>query len=195
VLFAFTSIVAQLRLFMFINHRRLKDTGQHVLPAVLHSLAEAQRAHVRPNFLNVAKALGLASDLPTIGPAKRVRAIRRPYLVLLLVVDHHFVRHAIFIFDVDHFDYPFHKKFRPTFSAWSMPIAPRWSQAHPITINNNPDVADAQKAEEAYAKRLEQSEAILREETHKKRAEATHKQRVGFLQIIAESSRMQLIRC
>src|SRR2546421_10396833 len=70
--------------------------------APLHLLPQAQGAHVRPNFLDVGKALGLGAGLARVAPAEWVLAVGGPDRVLLLVVDDHLVDGRVFSLVLTH---------------------------------------------------------------------------------------------
>src|SRR5687767_569735 len=58
-------------------------------------LPQAQRAHVRPDFLDIGQALLAGARLPGILPAERVLPARRPDGVLFLVIHHDFEDHLV----------------------------------------------------------------------------------------------------
>src|ERR1700680_286430 len=70
---------------------------------LFHLLAQRQRSHVGPDFLDVGQALVLLAALADVVPAERILAMRGPYRVLLFVVDDHLVDRVVFaIFPVAH---------------------------------------------------------------------------------------------
>src|SRR5882762_3677420 len=65
------------------------------LPLLLHFLAQAQRPHVRPDFLDVGEALVFGALLAGILPAQGVFLVGRPDRILFLMIDHHFVNSRV----------------------------------------------------------------------------------------------------
>src|SRR5215213_2789472 len=67
---------------------------------LFHSLAQAQRSHVSPNFLDVFETRGFTATLAGITPPKRVITISGPDRVLIFVVDDGFIDSRVFCFRV-----------------------------------------------------------------------------------------------
>src|SRR5260370_42595661 len=63
---------------------------------LFHLLAQRQRPHVGPDFLDVGQALVLRAALADVVPAERVLAVRGPDRVLLFVVDDDLVDRVVF---------------------------------------------------------------------------------------------------
>src|SRR5258708_16578550 len=70
---------------------------------LFHLLAQRQRPHVGPDFLDVGQALVLRAALADVVPAERVLAVRGPDRVLLFVVDDDLVDRVVFaLFPIAH---------------------------------------------------------------------------------------------
>src|SRR5712691_9435418 len=65
------------------------------LPLLLHLLAQTQRPHVRPDFLDVSEALVFGALLAGILPAQGVFLVGRPDRILFLMIDHHFINSRV----------------------------------------------------------------------------------------------------
>src|SRR5215207_5592559 len=77
--------------------RALRLSLRRLLPRRLfHALSQAERSHIRPDFLDVGEALGLRAGLAGVVPAERVLAVGGPDRILLLVVDHDLVDGVVF---------------------------------------------------------------------------------------------------
>ena len=60
-------------------------------PGFVHLFPEAERAHVRPDLLDVGETLLLQALLARVLPASGQVPVSKPYRVLLLVIDNDFV--------------------------------------------------------------------------------------------------------
>src|SRR5215212_8361607 len=63
---------------------------------LFHLLAETERPHVGPDFLDVSQTFFLRAALAGVVPAKRILPVGGPDRVLLLMVDDHFVDGVVF---------------------------------------------------------------------------------------------------
>src|SRR5688572_26457581 len=70
----------------------------HSGAGTVHLLAEAERTHVRPHFLDVGQALRLGAALGNLGPPEGQLTVDRPDRILLFVILHHAVRGRVFAF-------------------------------------------------------------------------------------------------
>ena len=69
---------------------------------LLHLLAQAQRSHVEPDFLDVCQTFLLHPAFSGIIPAKRVLPVCGPDGVLFIVVKDHFINGVVFSFVTVH---------------------------------------------------------------------------------------------
>lgn len=72
----------------------------------LHLLAQAQRAHVRPDFVDISKAFGLGASLANCAPAAWDFLVFGPDRILLLMIDNNGVDCG-FVFFPSHGLFPF----------------------------------------------------------------------------------------
>ena len=71
---------------------------QHAGGPVLHVLAQAERPHISPDFLDVVETLGFQAAFAGIEPAQRVFSLLGPDRILLFVIDDDFVDRSVFFF-------------------------------------------------------------------------------------------------
>src|SRR5258708_9620504 len=65
------------------------------LSLLLHLVAQTQRTHIRPDFLDVSEALIFGALLAGILPAQGVFLVGLPDRILFLMIDHHFVNSRV----------------------------------------------------------------------------------------------------
>src|SRR5262249_28944446 len=75
---------------------RIKERGLHLSCRLLHLFTQTERAHVRPDFLDVRQTLFFRAAPAGILPTRRVFPINRPDGILLFVIDYYFVDLSIF---------------------------------------------------------------------------------------------------
>src|SRR5438093_6778623 len=63
---------------------------------LIHFFPEAQRPHVRPDFLDVGQALRLRAAFASIPPTQRILPVRRPDRVLLFMIHNDLINRIIF---------------------------------------------------------------------------------------------------
>src|SRR5437588_2675984 len=89
----------QTLLFLLKTCWQQQDHLALLLPGPFHHLfAQAQRAHIGPDFLDIGQAVALEPLLAYFSPAQRKLAVSKPDRVLVLVIDNHRIDPLVFFF-------------------------------------------------------------------------------------------------